>query len=127
MRRRYAIADVFTDRMFSGNPVAVVLDAEGLTAAGMQAIAVEFNHSETTFVLPPRDPATGSATAALAALLADVRGADALALRVAQGVDMGRPSVLLAQARRQGGALVGFVGGSCVAVMDGTLRPLAGG
>lgn len=53
MRRRYAIAD----RMFSGNPVAVVLDAEGLTAAGMQAIAVEFNHSKTTFVLPPRNPA----------------------------------------------------------------------
>ncbi len=57
MRRRYAIADVFTDRMFSGNPVAVVLDAEGLTAARIQAIATEFSHSETTFVLPPRDPA----------------------------------------------------------------------
>ncbi len=299
MRRRYAIADVFTDRMFSGNPVAVVLDAEGLTAAGMQAIATEFNHSETTFVLPPRDPAhtawvriftpsrevpfaghpnigtafvlagllpadavapgafifeeaaglvpltllrddaaitgaelaaleplsrhsavdparaaaclslavadlrtdalpprvasvglpflfvelatrdalrrarpdraaydallpldgatavyaytqdaeefdvqsrmftprmtedpaTGSAAAALAALLAallaDVQGADVLALRVAQGLEMGRPSILLARAQRKGGALMGFVGGGCVAVMDETLRPLA--
>jgi trans-2,3-dihydro-3-hydroxyanthranilate isomerase len=296
MRRRYAIANVFTDRMFSGNPVAVVLDAEDLTAAQMQAIAIEFNHSETTFVLPPRDPAhtawvriftpsrevpfaghpnigtafvlagllppdavapgafmfeeaaglvpitllrddaaitgaelaapeplsrhsavdparaaaclslavadlrtdtlppgvasvglpflfvelatrdalrrarpdrtaydallpldgatavyaytqdvedfdvqsrmftprmtedpaTGSAAAALATLLADVRGADVLPLRVGQGLEMGRPSILLARAQRRGGALMGFVGGGCVAVMDGTLRPLAG-
>ena len=55
--RRYATADVFTDRMFGGNPVAVVLDAQGLTSAQMQAIALEFNYSETTFVLPPQDPA----------------------------------------------------------------------
>ena len=40
--------------MFGGNPLAVVLDASGLTAAQMQAIAAEFNYSETTFVLPPR-------------------------------------------------------------------------
>jgi trans-2,3-dihydro-3-hydroxyanthranilate isomerase len=57
MRRRYATADVFTDQPLSGNPVAVVRDAEGLTAAQMQALAVEFNYSETTFVLPPQDPA----------------------------------------------------------------------
>jgi trans-2,3-dihydro-3-hydroxyanthranilate isomerase len=56
MKRRYVTADVFTDRMFGGNPVAVVLDAAGLSAAQMQAIACEFNYSETTFVLPPRDP-----------------------------------------------------------------------
>ena len=56
MRRRYVTADVFTDRLFSGNPVAVVLDGEGLSTAQMQAIASEFNCSETTFVLPPRDP-----------------------------------------------------------------------
>ena len=56
MKRRYRTADVFTDRMFGGNPVAVVLDAVGLSAAQMQAVAVEFNYSETTFVLPPRDP-----------------------------------------------------------------------
>jgi trans-2,3-dihydro-3-hydroxyanthranilate isomerase len=43
--------------MFGGNPLAVVLDAEGLSTAEMQAIALEFNYSETTFVLPPRDPA----------------------------------------------------------------------
>lgn len=71
------------------------------------------------------DPATGSA-ASLAALLADMQGADMLALRAAQDLEMGRPSILLARAQRQGGALVGFVGGGCVTVMDGTLRPLAG-
>ena len=57
MKRRYATADVFTDRMFGGNPLAVVLDAAGLSTAEMQAIALEFNYSETTFVLPPDDPA----------------------------------------------------------------------
>jgi trans-2,3-dihydro-3-hydroxyanthranilate isomerase len=56
MRRRYVTTDVFTDRRFGGNPLAVVLDAEGLSASEMQAIATEFNYSETTFVLPPRDP-----------------------------------------------------------------------
>ena len=49
--------DVFTDRAFGGNPLAVVLDAGGLSTAQMQAIATEFNYSETTFVLPPRDSA----------------------------------------------------------------------
>jgi trans-2,3-dihydro-3-hydroxyanthranilate isomerase len=57
MGRRYVTVDVFTDRMFGGNPLAVVLDAEGLSTAQMQAIAREFNYSETTFVLPPADPA----------------------------------------------------------------------
>ena len=56
MERRYVTADVFTDRMFGGNPLAVVLDAEGLSAPQMQAIAAEFNYAETTFVLPPSDP-----------------------------------------------------------------------
>src|SRR5450432_2020069 len=57
MQRRYVTVDVFTDRAFGGNPLAVVLDAGGLSTAQMQAIAVEFNYSETTFVLPPRDAA----------------------------------------------------------------------
>ena len=57
MQRRYITVDVFTDRAFGGNPLAVVLDARGLTTAQMQAIATEFNYSETTFVLPPRDAA----------------------------------------------------------------------
>jgi trans-2,3-dihydro-3-hydroxyanthranilate isomerase len=57
MQRRYITVDVFTDRAFGGNPLAVVLDAGGLSTAQMQAIASEFNYSETTFVLPPRDAA----------------------------------------------------------------------
>ena len=48
--------DVFTDVPFKGNPVAVVLEAEGLRTAEMQAIANWTNLSETTFVLPPTDP-----------------------------------------------------------------------
>ena len=43
MQRRYVTVDVFTERVFGGNPLAVVLDAEGLTSAQMQAIATEFN------------------------------------------------------------------------------------
>ncbi len=57
MQRRYITVDVFTDRAFGGNPLAVVLDAGGLSTGQMQAIATEFNYSETTFVLPPRDKA----------------------------------------------------------------------
>lgn len=54
--RRYVTLDVFTQRCFGGNPLAVVLDARGLTKPEMQAIATEFNYSETTFVFPPREP-----------------------------------------------------------------------
>lgn len=48
--------DVFTDRLFGGNPLAVVLDARGLDDATMQAIAREMNLSETTFLLPATRP-----------------------------------------------------------------------
>ncbi|MEI6201761.1 MAG: PhzF family phenazine biosynthesis protein [Enhydrobacter sp.] len=57
MKRQYVTVDVFTDRPFGGNPLAVVLDAQGLSTERMQAIAAEFNYAETTFVLPPTDPA----------------------------------------------------------------------
>jgi trans-2,3-dihydro-3-hydroxyanthranilate isomerase len=52
----YVTVNVFTDQRFAGNPLAVIPDASGLTDAQMQAIAAEFNLSETTFVLPPDDP-----------------------------------------------------------------------
>jgi trans-2,3-dihydro-3-hydroxyanthranilate isomerase len=55
--RRYVTVDVFSDQAFGGNPLAVVLDAQGLDSAAMQSIAKEFNYSETTFVLPPVDTA----------------------------------------------------------------------
>jgi trans-2,3-dihydro-3-hydroxyanthranilate isomerase len=57
MRLSFVTVDVFTNRQFGGNPLAVVLDAEGLSTPQMQAIAAEFNLAETTFVLPPRDAA----------------------------------------------------------------------
>jgi trans-2,3-dihydro-3-hydroxyanthranilate isomerase len=56
MQLDYMTADVFTDRRFGGNPLAVVINAEGLATAQMQSIAAEFNLAETTFVLPPQDP-----------------------------------------------------------------------
>src|SRR5712672_3517938 len=57
MRLQFKTVDVFTADQFSGNPLAVVLNAEGLSTEQMQAIATEFNLAETTFVLPPRDSA----------------------------------------------------------------------
>lgn len=57
MRYRFVTCDVFTERRFGGNQLAVLPDADGLTTAQMQTIAAEFNYSETTFVLRPADPA----------------------------------------------------------------------
>ncbi|KXU96530.1 phenazine biosynthesis protein PhzF [Caballeronia megalochromosomata] len=53
MKRSYKVVDVFTDRPLQGNPVAVMLDADGLDTEQMQSIARWTNLSETTFVLPP--------------------------------------------------------------------------
>ena len=55
--RRFSQVDVFSTAPYGGNPVAVVHDAEGLDAAAMQRFARWTNLSETTFLLPPRDPA----------------------------------------------------------------------
>lgn len=52
----FVTVDVFTDRRFGGNPLAVVTDARGLSSWQMQSLAAEFNLSETAFVLPPDDP-----------------------------------------------------------------------
>jgi trans-2,3-dihydro-3-hydroxyanthranilate isomerase len=56
MKRRFVTLDVFTTRRHAGNPLAVVLDAEGLDTEAMQAITREFNLSETVFVAPPQKP-----------------------------------------------------------------------
>jgi trans-2,3-dihydro-3-hydroxyanthranilate isomerase len=71
------------------------------------------------------DPATGSATVAAAALLADLDGTrdGELSLRIGQGFDMGRPSLLLTRVRKQNGAVVSaHVGGRCVPMMEGTFH-----
>jgi trans-2,3-dihydro-3-hydroxyanthranilate isomerase len=57
MRRlHYHRVDVFTDRAFGGNPLAVITNGRGVADETMQAVAKEFNLSETTFVVPPDDP-----------------------------------------------------------------------
>jgi PhzF family phenazine biosynthesis protein len=53
----FALVDVFADAPLTGNPLAVVADAERLQDAVMRAVAREFNQSETTFLLPPTQPA----------------------------------------------------------------------
>ncbi|HTL25352.1 MAG TPA: PhzF family phenazine biosynthesis protein [Burkholderiales bacterium] len=54
MKYRYYICDVFTETRFGGNPLAVLPNADGLSAQQMQSIAREFNFSESTFVFPPQ-------------------------------------------------------------------------
>ena len=56
MRYNFITLDVFTDKAFGGNQLAVLTDARGLTQQAMQTIAREFGYPETTFVLPPDDP-----------------------------------------------------------------------
>ncbi len=56
MRRKYYVLDVFTERALAGNPLAAIVDCDGLETEAMQKIAAEFNLSETIFVLAPRDP-----------------------------------------------------------------------
>jgi trans-2,3-dihydro-3-hydroxyanthranilate isomerase len=89
MRLHYHVLDVFTERRFGGNPLAVVLAADGLERPDMQAIAREFNLSETVFVLQPRQathtarvriftpaaelPFAGHPTVGTAALLAELK------------------------------------------------------
>jgi len=73
----------------------------------------------------PEDPATGSANVALAGLLASIAPGEDLTFEhtVAQGLDMGRPSLLFASADKVGGTVTAtYVGGRCVPVMEGILR-----
>ena len=73
----------------------------------------------------PEDPATGSGNVALAGLLASLRPeADVtLNLRIAQGVEMGRPSLLEASAEKRAGKVVGMaIGGRCIPMMRGVLE-----
>jgi trans-2,3-dihydro-3-hydroxyanthranilate isomerase len=73
----------------------------------------------------PEDPATGSANVALVGLLASLRPEPdlTLRLRIAQGFDMGRPSLLEAAADKRNGAITGlWIGGLCVTMMRGTLE-----
>lgn len=91
---RFHLLDVFTDRRFCGNPLAVVEAADALSTDEMQAIAREFNFSESVFLLEPRNcvhtarariftpraelPFAGHPTIGAAALIAETRAADLL-------------------------------------------------
>lgn len=73
----------------------------------------------------PEDPATGSATCAAVGLLAhlDRERTSSFKLRIAQGVEMGRPSLLCARAEKKDGAVRStHVGGACVLVSEGTIE-----
>jgi trans-2,3-dihydro-3-hydroxyanthranilate isomerase len=67
------------------------------------------------------DAATGSANAALAALLLDLKGGESLAFETIQGVEMGRPSLLRLQARKGADGIRASVGGECVPVFRGAV------
>lgn len=100
----YAIYDVFTGTALTGNPLAVVFDADHYSDAQMQAIAREFNLSETVFVLKPKNPAhtarlriftpgrelpfAGHPTVGAAVALADRRLGDAVSASVMDMVKM---------------------------------------
>jgi trans-2,3-dihydro-3-hydroxyanthranilate isomerase len=125
MTRRFQTLDVFTETALAGNPLAVVLDAEGLADPRMQAIAAEFNLSETVFVLEPRDavnsarvriftpnrelPFAGHPTVGAAALIAHRRASDLLAaqdLRIVLEEPIG--DVVCVARRRKGQALAAY-------------------
>lgn len=57
MKREFHTFDVFTDQRFAGNPLAIVTDGQGLDEEAMQAVAREFNLSETMFLFPPDNEA----------------------------------------------------------------------
>jgi trans-2,3-dihydro-3-hydroxyanthranilate isomerase len=125
MTRRFETLDVFTETALAGNPLAVVLDAEGLDDARMQAVAAEFNLSETVFVFEPQNainsarvriftpkrelPFAGHPTVGAAALIAHRRASDLLGaqdLRIVLEEPIG--DVVCVARRRKGQALAAY-------------------
>ena len=70
----------------------------------------------------PEDPATGSAATPLAGFLLRLEGGESATYEIHQGVEMGRPSLLLASARRGPDGIRARVGGGCVPVMQGSVQ-----
>ena len=125
MTRRFHTLDVFTEAALAGNALAVVLDAEGLDDARMQAIAAEFNLSETVFVFEPRNavnsarvriftpkrelPFAGHPTVGAAALIAEKRAGGLLGvqdIRIVLEEKIG--DVVCVARRRKGQALASY-------------------
>lgn len=121
MPRRYHVLDVFTERALAGNPLAVVLDSAGLDDAAMQAVARQFNLSETVFVMEPQDPVNtarlriftpggelpfaGHPTVGTAALLADLHAGEHLRQGVVIALEERIGLVRVEVSRRPSGAL----------------------
>src|SRR5437763_7055219 len=86
--RRYRLrwVDVFTERPLLGNPLAVVLEADGLSDAQMQAIARETNLSETTFVFPPEKREHAAKVRIFTPHGERLAGSDAAAFTLEEGV-----------------------------------------
>jgi len=104
--------------------LAAVLTATGLFLYTRDAMDADLQ-ARMFFLAPTltEDPATGSAAVALAALLASLGPAPAgeTVLRIAQGIEMGRPSLLRTRAVKRGGGVVSaHVGGRCVEMMQGS-------
>lgn len=125
MGRAFYTLDVFTDTALAGNPLAVVIDGDGIEDARMQAIAREFNLSETVFVRSPRNavntaalriftpsrelPFAGHPTVGTAALLAHLRAPDLLRSEDLRLVLEERVGEVVAIARhRKGEALAAY-------------------
>jgi trans-2,3-dihydro-3-hydroxyanthranilate isomerase len=142
MRRQFHTLDVFTETQLAGNPLAVVLDAEGLDDARMQKIAREFNLAETVFVFAPRDPVNtaalriftpnrelpfaGHPTVGAAALLAHLRAPQLLAaqdLRLVLEEKVG--DVVCVARHRRGQALASYFTLPRLPRQDGVAPPAA--
>jgi trans-2,3-dihydro-3-hydroxyanthranilate isomerase len=119
MQLQFYTLDVFTEQRFTGNPLAVVMDADGLDTSAMQRIAREFNLSETVFVMKPDSPAhnakiriftpgaelpfAGHPTVGTAILLAELRAQQGLTSTSALVALEEKVGVVRAGVRRESG------------------------
>ena len=115
-----ARSDVFM-RDISGLPVTSVFIYTHVAESGLDIRARMFAPHHGI----PEDPATGSANVALIGLLAHLRAEPHLRISrtIAQGVEMGRPSLLQAEAEKKEGIVTAtYIGGRCVPVMSGAIE-----
>lgn len=133
----YRIVNVFAEERLAGNPLAVIEDARGMDDATMQALALQFNLSETAFLLPSanatcgvrfffskrpgsieEDPGTGSACANLGGWMIAAKRPLPLVRTIYQGDRVGRPCRLRLSVDESGGV---FVAGRVIELGRGTV------
>lgn len=142
----YSIVDVFSQGKYTGNPLAVFKNAGNISDIEIQQIAKEINYSETTFILsdskndggynvriftpneevpfaghPTLDAATGSANGCLTAYLVKYRYFEKgeINIRVEQGYEIERPTLLFLKAGDDNGKINVYVGGKVVKIAQG--------